>query len=117
MHAYTAVNRGTRSGKYRRTMEGSNTLPIPVPANATALPASSTAIPGASARANCPALMRTSARMMPPSRPRWRATRGAVNPDTAKRRGGSVPSSPTSRLETGMSTRMSVRMGEIAATA
>ena len=50
MQAYTAVSRATRSGKYRRTMDGSSTLPMPVPANATMLPTSSTANPGANAR-------------------------------------------------------------------
>ena len=69
MHAYTAVSRATRSGKYRRTTDGSSTLPMPVPANATTLPTSSTAKPGANARTRWPAVMSTSASTTPPSSP------------------------------------------------
>ncbi len=50
MQAYTAVSSATRSGKYRRTIEGRSTLPMPVPANAMTLPMIRTAIPGANAR-------------------------------------------------------------------
>lgn len=92
-------------------------LPMPVPANATMLPTSSTAKAGANARTRWPAVMSSSASTMPLSRPMPRATRGAMNPETANRIGGSVPSSPTPMVEIGTSTRMSARIGEIPATA
>lgn len=90
---------------------------MPVPASATTLPTSSAAKSGANARTRWPTVMSSSASTMLPSRPMLRATRGAMTPDAASRIGGSVPITPTPMFDMGMSTRMSLRIGDIAATA
>src|SRR5664279_6158584 len=51
------------------------------------------------------------------SRPRARASAGAPIPAKAKATGGNIPSTPSPRLESGISFSMTPRMGEIAATA